>query len=100
MIAYFGYFLDNTEFKMEKSWPGNIIFRWNQFASKLQGKLLTHPSPNPTLTLTFHIRLNLEEGRWVASQRVPKIISSWSHVRPEFFLSTQKNSIYAIAPRD
>lgn len=30
--------------------------------------------------ITSHIRLNLEEGRWVASQTVSKIMSSWSHI--------------------
>ena len=113
--AIFSYIINSKRYQMwfsnkSKNWAWSLIlvifgqhrvqngkklawqyyFQVKSVCIQASGKLLTHPSPNPTLTLTSHIRLNLEEGRWVASQRVPKIISSWSHVRPEFWLSTQK----------
>lgn len=71
MIAYFGYFLTTQSSKLKKV---GLAILFSGEISLLPGKLPTHPSLNPTLTLTCHIRLNLEEGRWVASQRVPKII--------------------------
>ena len=54
---------------------GEIFVRYiNEGSIKVSGKLLTYPSPNPTLRLTSHlIMLAKGRGRWAVSQK-PKLI--------------------------